>query len=73
MLLLREDSIKELSYVLGHSYSNARFIGTNVNVSREVGLLTKEYGEISQFHQGLVRIRCLMYSDYCKIYPPNHY
>lgn len=49
---LNEDSIKELSYVLGHSYSNARFIGTNVNASREVGLLTKEYGEISQFHQG---------------------
>lgn len=46
------DSIKDLSYVLGQEYARARFIGTNINVAREVGLLTKECGEISQFHQG---------------------
>lgn len=49
---LNEDSIKELSYVLGQNYFKARFTGTNVDAKREVGLLTKEYGEISQFHQG---------------------
>lgn len=49
-VLLNDESIENLSYVLGQSYSHARFIGANV--SREVGLLTKEYGEISQFHQG---------------------
>lgn len=49
---LNEDSIRELSYILGQNYINARFIGTNVDIKREVGLLTKECGEISQFHQG---------------------
>ena len=49
---LDDESIKELSYVLGQSYESGRFVGTNINASREVGLLTKEYGEISQFHQG---------------------
>lgn len=49
---LNEDSIRELSYILGQNYLNARFIGTNVDINREVGLLTKECGEISQFHQG---------------------
>ncbi len=50
--LLSEDSRKDLSYILGQSYTNARFVGTDINISREVGLLTKSYGEISQFHQG---------------------
>jgi predicted ATPase len=49
---LDDESIKNLSYVLGQNYARARFVGTNINASREVGLLTKEYGEISQFHQG---------------------
>lgn len=49
---LNNESIKNLSYVLGQEYERARFVGTNINSSREVGLLTKEYGEISQFHQG---------------------
>ncbi|WP_379134601.1 ATP-dependent endonuclease [Paenibacillus sp. sgz500958] len=49
---LNDESLKNLSYVLGHEYARARFIGTNINSSREVGLLTKDYGEISQFHQG---------------------
>lgn len=49
---LNDESIRSLSYVLGQDYVRARFVGTNINASREVGLLTKEYGEISQFHQG---------------------
>lgn len=51
-IILTEESIKDLSYVLGHSYSRARFINTNIDENKEVGLLTKSYGEISQFHQG---------------------
>lgn len=49
---LNEDSLRDLSFVLGQEYINARFTGTDINTTREVGLLTKNYGEISQFHQG---------------------
>lgn len=49
---LNDDSIQSLSYVLGHQYERARFVGTNINATREVGLLTKKFGEVSQFHQG---------------------
>lgn len=49
---LSEENLRELSYVLGQNYTNARFIGTDVDIKREVGLLTKDCGEISQFHQG---------------------
>jgi len=41
-----------LSYVLGREYSNARFAKSDVDAFREVGLLTRAFGEISQFHQG---------------------
>lgn len=50
--VLTEESIHELSYVLGQSYAGARFVGTDVNADRKIGLLTKDCGEISQFHQG---------------------
>ncbi|MEG7531902.1 MAG: hypothetical protein RSF83_10975 [Hungatella sp.] len=49
---LNDESIQNLSYVLGQNYQRARFVGNETNSSREIGLLTKEYGEISQFHQG---------------------
>ena len=49
---LNQDYLENLSYVLGQSYSRARFTGTNVSANREVGLLTNQCGEISQFHQG---------------------
>lgn len=49
---LTPESLSKLSYVLGQSYGGARFVGTDVNVDRKIGLLTKPYGEISQFHQG---------------------
>ena len=49
---LSADSLLALSYVLGNNYSRGRFTGTDVRADREVGLLTKPCGEISQFHQG---------------------
>jgi len=49
---LNEENLRQLSYVLGKNYSNARFTNTNISTVREVGLLTREFGEISQFHQG---------------------
>jgi len=49
---LDEENTKRLSYVLGRNYSRARFAKSDVDKKREVGLLTREFGEISQFHQG---------------------
>lgn len=49
---LTPESLQDLSYVLGQQYGRARFVGTDVNIDRKIGLLTKSYGEISQFHQG---------------------
>ncbi|MCH9276154.1 AAA family ATPase [Bifidobacterium amazonense] len=51
-IVLSDNSVKELSYVLGRGYSNARFIATDVNENREVGLLNTDGHEFSQFHQG---------------------
>ncbi len=50
--VLSDVSIRDLSYVLGQTYISGKFTTTNVDTSKEVGLLTKIYGEISQFHQG---------------------
>lgn len=50
--VLSPESISKLSYVLGQSYANARFVGTDISVDKKIGLLTKDCGEISQFHQG---------------------
>ena len=41
-----------LSHVLGRSYQKARFATSDVDKNRKVGLLEREWGEISQFHQG---------------------
>jgi predicted ATPase len=49
---LSTDSIKEISYILGVKYEKGRFTNTNIGNGKEVGLLTKSCGEISQFHQG---------------------
>jgi len=43
---------EKLSHVLGREYLNARFASPDVNENRAVGLLEREFGEISQFHQG---------------------
>lgn len=41
-----------LSHILGRKYSKARFAKPDVDKKRTVGLLAREFGEISQFHQG---------------------
>lgn len=48
-----EESFRQrLSHVLGRDYSKARFATSDVDKKRAVGLLGREWGEISQFHQG---------------------
>lgn len=47
------DAFRErLSHVLGRNYKKARFATSDVDVKRQVGLLEREWGELSQFHQG---------------------
>ena len=47
------DEFREhLSYILGRQYSGARFARSDVDKKRTVGLVAREFGEISQFHQG---------------------
>jgi predicted ATPase len=41
-----------LSHILGRDYRNARFAVSDADARREVGLLEREWGELSQFHQG---------------------
>lgn len=41
-----------LSHVLGRNYSKARFATSDVDKKRQIGLLEREWGELSQFHQG---------------------
>ncbi|PSD50812.1 ATP-dependent endonuclease [Stenotrophomonas maltophilia] len=49
---LTEEYRGKLSYILGREYQGARFATPDVNEKRAVGLLRREFGEISQFHQG---------------------
>ena len=49
---LSDEFREKLSHVLGRDYSTARFAKPDVNEKRQVGLLKREFGEISQFHQG---------------------
>lgn len=49
---LTDESRERLSHVLGRDYRNARFATSNVDTRRKVGLLERDFGEISQFHQG---------------------
>ncbi|WP_440950555.1 ATP-dependent nuclease [Methanosphaerula subterraneus] len=59
-LTAREASSEEItneyrswySFTLGHKYSKARFAKSDVNTDYEVGILEREFGEMSQFHQG---------------------
>lgn len=47
------DAFRErLSHVLGRNYTKARFATSDVDKKRPVGLLEREWGELSQFHQG---------------------
>lgn len=41
-----------LSHVLSRNYKKARFATSDVDPKRQVGLLERDFGELSQFHQG---------------------
>jgi predicted ATPase len=49
---ISDDFTKRLSHILSRNYSNARFVKPDIDQKKAVGLLTREFGEISQFHQG---------------------
>lgn len=49
---IETDYRTRLSFVLGREYFNARFALSDADAKREVGLLEREWGEVSQFHQG---------------------
>lgn len=49
---LNDDFLHYLSNILGRDYLTARFAEPDVNNNRPVGLVEREFGEISQFHQG---------------------
>ena len=49
---INHEFVGRLSYVLGRQYRQARFVKSDADKKREVGLLTGQFGEISQYHQG---------------------
>lgn len=51
-VMLSDESLEGISYVLGRSYVAARFTSTDIDPKKEVGILTNTFGEVSQFHQG---------------------
>lgn len=48
---INSENLQYLSFVLGRNYISARFAETDVS-SRAVGLMKREFGEFSQYHQG---------------------
>ncbi|AGY57510.1 ATP-dependent nuclease [Gloeobacter kilaueensis] len=50
--VLTQDGKDQLSFILGRNYIQARFVTSDVDHRREIGLLERDFGEISQFHQG---------------------
>ncbi len=50
--VLSQDNQEYLSYILGRDYLGARFTTTEFDEKKQVGLLRREFGEMSQFHQG---------------------
>jgi len=46
---INEELMEQYSNIMGAPYSMGRFLNAN---NKEIGLLTRDYGEISQFHQG---------------------
>jgi predicted ATPase len=48
--IIPNDLMVQYSHIMSGNYSNARF--THATTNKEVGILTRDYGEISQFHQG---------------------
>lgn len=51
-VVLSQENQNNLSYILGRDYSDARFATTDFDDKKQVGLLRREFGEMSQFHQG---------------------
>jgi predicted ATPase len=49
---LDPDYRARLSHILGKEYTQARFAISDVDSRKQVGVLTRMVGEISQFHQG---------------------
>lgn len=49
---INDDFRARLSHVLSRNYTKARFALSDVDAKRQVGLLEREWGELSQFHQG---------------------
>lgn len=49
---LSDENVEALSRVLGRTYQKARFASTDKDEKKLVGLLTRDFGEFSQFHQG---------------------
>ncbi len=49
---ITEEFRNHLSHILGRNYSSARFASPDINADRKVGVLGRDFGEISQFHQG---------------------
>jgi len=50
--VLSDENQKTLSHILGRNYSSARFATTEFDENKQVGILGREFGEMSQFHQG---------------------
>jgi predicted ATPase len=48
---ISEENLQYLSFVLGRNYRSARFAQTNVS-PRSVGVMQRDFGEFSQYHQG---------------------
>jgi predicted ATPase len=44
--------LEELSRILSRDYRSARFVTTDVPGNKRVGVLTRDFGDNSQFHQG---------------------
>jgi predicted ATPase len=49
---INDDFRARLSHVLGREYKKARFATSDADSKRQVGLLERDWGELSQFHQG---------------------
>lgn len=49
---LQQNYRDRLSHILGKEYTQARFATSDVDAKKLVGVLTRDVGEISQFHQG---------------------
>jgi len=51
-VVLSDENQNSLSYILGRNYLSARFATTDFDAKKQVGILEREFGEMSQFHQG---------------------